>query len=326
MKRSQNKNFSLANFSGKNSRGALEISFGWLFAIIAGIVIIFLAIYLSSKLIGTQQTAVSAETGQQIGVLLDPMETSFESAQTTSITIPTDTRIDNICIPTGDFGQQVIQLDQKNFGKWVATDTRVGFENKYIFSESQVEGQKFYIFSEPFNFPFKIADLMYITSADVNYCFVGAPNDISTEISQLNQSNLKINDCSDSDVKVCFGQQRCNINVDFSSDSVEKNGTVMYFSGVSDSKALMYAAIFSNSTVYECQVKRLMLRLRELSSLYANKELITEGKGCDSNLGEELNTLGKDAGNLNQSSDLSVIQAEAESIDQTNNARVCMLW
>lgn len=310
----------------KNRKGALEISFGWLFAILAGIVIIFLAIYLSSKLIGTQQTAISAETGQQIGILLDPMETSFESSQTTSITIPTETRINNICNSIEPFGNQFIQLDQKSFNKWIATDTKVGFENKYIFSDSSIEGQKFYIFSKPFSFPFKIADLMYITSADTRYCFVDAPSDINTEISQLNQSNLAIDNCVDSDVKVCFGKQSCDINVDFNSESVIKNKTTMYFSGIEDSRALMYAAIFSDKSVYECQIKRLMLRAKELSSIYAGKELIAEKNGCDNNLGGELGNFGNVAIGLNESSDLSFVKTEAESVDNKNNARVCLLW
>ena len=124
--------FSLCNFFPKKN-GALEISFGWLFAIIAGIVIIFLAIYISSKIINTEQETKSAETGKEIGILLNPLETSFESAQTTSITIPVETRINNKCELTGTFGRQVIQLDQKSFNEWTKTDIDVFFYNKYIF-------------------------------------------------------------------------------------------------------------------------------------------------------------------------------------------------
>ena len=51
--------------------------------------------------------------GKEIGILLDPLETSFESAQTTSITIPTETRINNICDSSEAFGEQGIQLDNK---------------------------------------------------------------------------------------------------------------------------------------------------------------------------------------------------------------------
>ena len=73
----ENGKFSQCNFLLKNSKGALEISFGWLFAIIAGIVIIFLAIYLSSKLINVQQTTVSAETGQGDWNFIGPIGNKF---------------------------------------------------------------------------------------------------------------------------------------------------------------------------------------------------------------------------------------------------------
>ena len=130
-----------------NRCGALEISFGWFFAIIAGIIIIFFAIYLSNKIIRTEQETISAETGKEIGILLNPLETNFESAQTTSITIPAETRINNGCELTGNFGEQLIKLEQKSFNKWTETDINIRFSNKYIFSEEGIEGKKFYIFS-----------------------------------------------------------------------------------------------------------------------------------------------------------------------------------
>jgi hypothetical protein len=308
--------------SNKLKRGELEISFGWLFAILAGIVIIFLAIYLSSKLINSQQKAVSAETGTEIGILLNPLETNFESSQTTSISIPAETRINNSCDTAGIFGKQAIKLQQKSFGKWADTDVKVSFSNKYIFSNLGIEGKKFYIFSKPFEFPFKIADLIYITPSGKRYCFSGAPEDIQEEISQLKQSNLIVENCIEGDIKVCFGASSCEINVDFSTNSVKKNGNIVYFSG----NSLMYAAIFSDKPIYECQVKRLVMRLKELSSLYASKQAILENKGCESNIREGLNSLSEIAGSLRNSAELGNIETEANTVQEINNGGICMLW
>jgi len=310
----------------KNRSGALEISFGWLFAIIAGIVIIFLAIYLSSKLIGTQQESISAETGTEIETLLNPLETSFESSQTTSISIPTETRINNKCNLIGTFGEQLIQLDQKSFNKWVETDVNVNFHNKYLFSNSEITGKKFYIFSKSFNFPFKIADLIYITSANDRYCFVNAPNEIVKELSELNQSNIILENCGEEDIQVCFGTGKCDINVDFTSNFVKKNNTKLYFTNVEDSRTLMYAAIFSDKATYECQVKRLMMRVKELSSLYIRKELIVKEKGCEDNLGGSLGILSELAGNLNNSNELEIVKISADDVNEKNDAGGCFLW
>ncbi len=307
----------------KRKKGALEISFGWLFALVAGALILFFAIYFSAKLIGTEKETISAETGKEIGILLNPLETSFESAQTTSISIPSETRIHNSCEETGNFGRQVIQLDQKNFNKWTKTNIDVFFNNKYIFSEEEIQGKKFYIFSKPLEFPFKVADLIYMSSASIGYCFIGAPDEISEEISDLNQSNLIAKKCGGDEIKVCFDGGNCDINVDYNSGIVEKNGEKMYFD---DNEALMYAAIFSDKSVYECQLKRLMMRLKEISLLYRDKEMIISKKGCGGNMGLDLEEFGSIASELESSEGIEIIKMKAEDIEEKNNERMCMLW
>jgi len=310
----------------RKKTGALEISFGWLFALIAGAVILFLAIYFSVTLIGTEKEAVSAETGKEIGILLNPLETSFESSQTTSITIPAETRIHNTCDEFGSFGRQIIQLDQKNFGKWTKTDVDVFFNNKYIFSGEEIEGKKFYIFSKPFAFPFKVADLIYMTSANDKYCFIGAPNDVREEIEDLNQSNLLISGCVGEEIQVCFGSGNCDINVNYNAGIVEKDEESLYFAGTEDARALMYAAIFSNKEVYECQLKRLMMRIEEISLLYKDKEYITRKKGCEDNLGLELAEFSNMASDLADSEELNPIETKAVDIQKKNDVRGCPLW
>jgi hypothetical protein len=305
-----------------NRSGVLEISFGWLFAIIAGIVIIFIAIYFSSKIIHTEQETISAETGKEIGVLLNPLETSFESAQTTSITIPAETRINNGCESTGNFGKQIISLDQKSFNKWILTDINIKFPNKYIFSDEQIEGKKFYIFSKPFEFPFKIADLIYMTSSQDSYCFINSPEEIENEISNLNQENLLTENCDDSNIKVCFNSNNCDVNVDYNRGYVEKDGKRLFF----ENNALMYAAIFAAPEIYECQIRRLMLRLKELSRIYQEKEIFTGEELCGSILGFDLEELSGLANNLDNSEELELVKAKADMIEDKNNIRKCMLW
>ena len=306
----------------QGKKAALEISFGWLFAIIAGVIIIFGAIYLSTKIIRTEQETISVETGKEIGILLNPLETSFESAQTTSITIPAETRINNGCELVGNFGEQLIRLDQKSFDKWIKTNINIRFSNKYIFSNAQIEGKKFFIFSKPFEFPFKIADLMYITSSKDTYCFISAPDEIEDEISDLSQQNLLTENCSESDIKVCFESDDCDINVNYDMKYVEKDNDEMYFEGDS----LMYAAIFADSETYECQLKRLMLRLKEISRLYQEKEIFMGEELCGSNLGWDLNELSELAGSLENSEQLEIIAMTADTVSEKNDARRCMLW
>jgi hypothetical protein len=299
----------------------IQISFAWLFAIIAGAFILFLAIYGITKFIGTEQAVTSAETGKEIGILLNPLETGFESAKTTSLSLPIESRIYNTCDTTGYFGTQSIGLSQKSFNKWVETDFDIGFYNKYLFSDEFVEGKDFYLFSKPFDFPFKIADLTYITSSKKDYCFLDPPEDIEEELTDLEQKNFFLEDCPGKSVKICFSDgSECDIEVNYNQGYVEKRGERVYF----ETDALMYAAIFSEKDVYECQVKRLMQRTDGLALLYQDKVAIISRAGCLSEL--NLLALSNAANSLSSSYSLTKMRSLiVEDLDDKNRG-VCKLW
>lgn len=307
-------------------KGALEISFGWLFAIITGAIILFLAIFLGSKIIGNSDETISAETGKEITILLNPLETSFESAQKTSITIPSETKIKNLCSNENPFGKQTLQLDQKRFNKWSETDIKISSYNKYIFSEEEIIGKRFYLFSKPFDFPFKVANLIYMTSADDVYCFKNPPIEVKEELLNLNQSNLLIENCPKESISVCFTEGNCDIEVEYSEGKVTKGEDIIYFTGLDDSNALMYAAIFSDKEIYECQIDRLMLRLKEIIILYNNKQEILQKTGCDDDIGIYLIAFSNAVESVESSQDLFSIKEDAKEIEILNKGLECLLW
>jgi len=313
-----------------NKKG-FEISFAWLFGIIVGAFILALAIYGVAKFMGVGQTASDLNLEKQIGVILNPLEIGFESAKSTSMEVPVEARINNICIESGSFGRQELNVSQKSFGKWSSTDIAAGFTNKYIFSDEFVEGRKFFLFSKPFNFPFKVSDLIYMTSSQKKYCFINAPSEVKDELLGLKQENMLAENCSlRSDViKVCFGDSSCEIYVNLENNYVRKNKERMYFVIPKDNfgdedYALMYAAVFSESDVYECQLQRLMGRLSSLASLYDNKAEFVSRVGCDSNL--NLVGLRSLADGFSASKDLNLIFNLEEEIKDKNDLAECKLW
>ncbi len=306
-----------------SKKGALEISFTWLFAIVVGIFILALAIYVSVKFISTEQTTIDAKTGKEIGVLLNPLETSFESAKTTFFTVPVETRIYNLCSEEDIFGKQTIRISQKSFNKWTETNVDVNFPNKYIFSDIYAEGKKFYIFSKPFEFPFKVADLIYITSSMKEYCFISPPENIEDEISDLSQENLRVKNCSEENsIKVCFSNEAdCSIYVDYEKGRIKRGDKAVNFEG----DALMYAGIFSDKEVYECQLKRLVKRIGKLAEIYRSKEDFISKKGCNSDL--NLIALSSSAESFSGSSEIKLFGLTAEEIKEENEANEgCRLW
>ncbi len=237
------------------------------------------------------------------------------------MTIPTESRINNGCENFGSFGEQRIGVSQNNNGGWKDTGVDSIVYNKYLFSNKSVQGKNFYLFSKPFEFPFKVADLIFLTSSEKNYCFINASKGIQDELTSLSQANLFTENCPADSIKVCFeGGKNCDINVDFNDGSVSKNDGKVYF----ETEALMYAAIFSDKNIYECQVQRLMERVRELSFIYNDKENITSGIGCPA----EVNLLGlaDAASSLKDSSDLVTVKSVADDVKNQNDQAYCSLW
>lgn len=298
-----------------------EISFAWLFAILVGIFILALAIYGATRMINLGRYEISTKTGKEIGILLNPLETGFETGVTTSLTLPTETRIYNECDNWGSFGRQIISVSQKSFGRWPEPADGVSFKNKYIFSGNVSEGKRFYIFSKPFEFPFKVADLIYLTPESEKYCFSDAPERIREELEDLGQENIFLKNCPDDSIKVCFSGKKCDIEVDYDKGKVVKEGNV-YFEG----DALMYAAIFSDKDVYECQLKRLMERITQLALIYRNKAVFISQKGCTSNLNTDLLVLENSAGNWKESKDIIQIKSYVKDIEKKNEISSCRLW
>jgi hypothetical protein len=300
-------------------KGYLQISFGWIFAIVVGIVILFLAIFLASKLINIGETKVDSSTAKEIEVLLNPLETSFGEEKTTSFIMPSEARINNKCDNFGNFGTQGISVSQKTFGKYSNTNIDISFENKYIFSDEFIEGKKFYLNSKPLNLPFKIADMIFITSK--KYCFLDFPEEIEKDIPLQENIIIEEGKCSEEDVKVCFSDEDgCDIYVNYAQGYVEKNKEKVYFS-----ENLLYGAIFSKPDIYECQTKRIMQRASQLYILNYNKAYLIQEK-CQSNLNEELLSFSNDLKNYEKSEDLENIVITSNIINEKNKNEECKLF
>ncbi len=304
-----------------NKRGYLQIPFSWIFAIIIGTFILFLAIFFVTKMMSSEQTQLDATTAKQISILMNPLETGFESEKTTTMILPSGTRIINRCNNIGVFGTQKIKVSQKIFNKWTETDTEISSHNKYIFSDKFVEGKKFYLSSMVFEYPFKVADLIFLTSKE--YCFLDVPEEIKNKIP--NQENIKTEKekCSEESVKVCFDYgSDCDIEVNYPMKYVEKEGEKLYFTG-----NLIYGAIFADKEIYECQIKRLMQRVEQLASLYEEKSSFLSQKNCDSGLDLDLLQLENSAKNFESSKDFDFMDPLVETIENKNEfGGNCQLW
>jgi hypothetical protein len=303
------------------SKRAMQLPFAWIFASIVGAFILFLSIYIGVKLINTSNVQTDYKIAEKIGILLGPLETGFESSKKNSMEIPVETRIYSECEESGNFGKQKIKASQFVLKKWTDANATVSFQNRYIFSRNYSEGKKFFIFIKPFEMPFKVADLVYLSSSRENYCFMDAPKNVKDELKSLGQENIMTSDCPSKSIKICFSRgSSCDIEVEYDQKVVVKGSDRLYFQG----DALMYAAIFSEKAEYECQVKRLMKRLEQLSLLYRDKATLVSKKDCQSNL--DLGLLSMAANSIQDSRALSIVGKISEDIDKNNEIAYCKLW
>lgn len=333
----------------KNKRG-YEFSFAWIFAIMVGAIILFLAIYVTTQIVGLERFKAETKTGKKIGILLNPIATNLEQAKFATIIVPDETIIFNNCTePTSfqPFGSQGISISARQ-GNLRNENADIGaksrFHDRYLFSNPEVEGKKeFYVLSKPFKFPFKVADLMILWSDKESYCFVNPPTPIENDIDRLNLEDANIRytnslsgECLTAKT-VCFSSTTsgCDINVNTNQNVMSvthKNQQPIYYAESfdnTDKYALLYAAIFSNPQEYECQVKRLMERASQLAILYKNKAGFYDSEyncASDPKIGLAYDNYIRDALTLTNSIQLHNMASLAEDVKQDANPISCRLF
>ena len=167
-----------------NKRG-FEFSFGWLFALIAGAVIIFLAIYAASKIASQQTQRINTENAKQFEILLYPTGTGLDESKISVIPFPMETSFTFPCDPAGPLGFQVINTEDSS--SIAAQSRKKGISartaEKFIFSPTTFDSKELIVFVKPFYLPFKIADLIIIIPKEKRYCFIEPPTEVRNDIS-----------------------------------------------------------------------------------------------------------------------------------------------
>mgnify|MGYP000018977228 CR=1 FL=1 len=307
------------------SKKGIEFSFAWLFSIIAGVFILFLAVYVGYKMISTSEYQAGTATAKEISIIFEPMETGLASGKSTEATLSQETMILNECSDFGVFGEQEIRTALKRGRGFTSPSAPIKITNKYVFSNSSFSGKKMYFFSKPFNFPYKVADIIVITSKE--YCLINTPDFIKEDIGGLNLGNIKFErNCSQNAVKVCFASgTRCD-SIVYSNDGyetgyiVKASGERLYFEG-----NLIYAGIFSSHDIYECNIRRLMKKAVQLALLYRDESKLLSSK-CSAVSEANLASFATQLSNVNNSADLIRARQISKSIDDENAFSECRLW
>ena len=296
--------------------------FNWIFALIVGAAILALAIYGATKFISTSEESLYTESAAKLISLLDPFETGLASGKSAQINFKSPTRTFYECdeFSNQPFGRQTIAFSEQTLGDiWGDKGGAVTIKNKYVFAENIVEGENMYVFSKPYFMSFKVADLIMISSGE--YCFYQAPQEIQEEIENLNIANIvftkDLGNCTGK-TRVCWSNNDCEIKV--TANRVVKDNKEMYYSG-----DLVYAAIFSSSENYECNLKRLKSKFNELSLVYSDKMKVIQRYGCGTSIGIDLDLIRTQK--ISSSKEFVSLETNIERLDASNSAaKGCKLW
>jgi len=298
-----------------------QFNFVWMFAIIVGGSILFFAIYGAMNWGDLIRYRGESEVAKSISILVDPLQAGFADGSFGKIIFGDETKIRNLCFEEG-FGRNEISVSTKSdIGEsWGDGGIATSIKSKYIFSREENIGTEFFVFSKSFDFPYEVSDMLFLTSE--KYCFFDAPEDVKEDVSFLRIANIEIDEnCTFEDaVKVCFSSGGdCDVRVygDLESGSVDKDGDEMNYVG-----NLLYAAIFSEKEIYECNIQRLLFRTGEIAGVFAEKVDYMDARGCNSNLKSDLLQF-KEA--VSGGISASVINS-AEQLDRRNRRELCGVW
>jgi hypothetical protein len=318
-------------------KAVVSMSFNWMFALIAGGIILFLAFFVAGRLLETGETTASTITAKQFLNTFDPLETGIASGKADQVVFPKPVRIYfETCSHTinSGFGRQTIMISEQSLGnKWGENSTPVATNDKYVFAEKTVEGKQISLFTRPFKMPFKISDLLVISSKD--YCFFQAPIKVKRDLEglRLDFYNVHFTDniANCTGTLVCFDNPRreCKNGIrvfgvnNYETGTVVKNNKNMYFYN-----NLLYAAIFSDVEIYECNLKRLINRLIEQSHIYLDKIIVMQRTECRSTLNTELLTMISSAKTYTGSEDFNNLVLISKEIDKKNSRTrsACQLY
>jgi hypothetical protein len=333
--------FEIAKLKLPKSKRSFDLPFSWIFAIIAGAIIIFIAIYATTRFINVGQKAENSQSALELLNYLNPVVNGVMSSYATKFNFNKETRIyvncSNISSQSPVFGRQTLAFSQESsfLKKWPNPGEAVPRYNKYIFSENVIQGKEFYIFSKPFYTGFRVDDLITITSN--KYCLIAPPTSIEEEFNLLGLKNINVTAtitlCPKNAVNVCFESnfEGCNISVygecsSFNCESEFDYGYVMkenkrlnYFGN------LIYAVIFSSPEIYECNSKRLGSKINELATIYNEKIDIVKLKDCESIISPfllQIASVGKTAKSSLQLKDLYQLSKDMDEENCDSNCRI----
>lgn len=269
----------------KQKRKKAQIpTFAWIFSIIVGAVFLFLAFFFVTqygKKVAEPERGAIVESG--ISILTEPFLAvgSLVEAKSSILEFPANTHVEFDC--NIDKDSSVIKakgVKEKTFS------LVKNVHEKYIFSDTIITKSKenFFAFTMPMKQPFYIVTPIVIVTQ--NYCLVDFPYQYQTELERIS------GDINKAKYRFNFTEAACPSG--YTSITLQNLGCMAGCEyGIVGSKYwfgnLIYPAVFTSEEVYNCNLDRILERMKILATLHMEKVKLLSNSGCSA--GDLLNKL-----------------------------------
>ncbi len=283
--------------------GQIQIGFNWIFVLIAGAVILLFF----AGIIVKQKSVAESQLNQEVVSLLDSIFVAAQAADKTTTVLPLRGLETEVLEFDCEEGVSYFSIEGSGFREENAVDP--------LFAPAEVRGDRLFLMSLPYDFPYKVADFLMITDPNHRYVVVGTFTPFVEEF--LNQTEgFTVDYAIDSFEGVTVAKEDTVRVVDTDGGFVVNGGSVPgVFSSLEDGRvsavsftpsnvryyqkkgntwsllgesplllsggkrdAAKYAAIFAeNDAVYWCGMEKMLKRMGFVSQVYVGKakEMVT---------------------------------------------------
>lgn len=306
----------------------IEFSFSWLFSLLVGGVILFLALYASRSLIQTERQVQESELSVAFTNVFTPLRTGgAETLVPRAITFPQPVALTLRCTPKGT----AVRVTAKDNLAGTSEPYESLVRDSFVSGNTTIQGKHIMSLVLPVRLPYLIGDLIVLWSHP--YCFVDPPEAVREKIGLADTNTIQLAPavayCSSKSVKVCFAgsasPKLCDIRVDQISETFTFTGrTPQPYTG-----NMLYAGLFGTPDQYDCLVRQIGEQTALLAERYrAKSALVGSGQstGCSGGMEEILSTYALQARTLNNSAGLPGIARAAEQLALRHEVLLCPLW
>jgi hypothetical protein len=309
-------------------RQGVAVSFSWLFSLIVGAVIIFLAVYASRSLVQTERQAQESGASVAFTNLFTPLRTGgSESFIPRAITFPQPALITLRCTPTG-MGVRV-RFQDSLAGESDAYQSVV--RDSFISGNTTIQGKRVFSLVLPLRMPYLIGDVILLWSEP--QCFVDAPEDMRSLFEMATNETITfantLASCPRGSRKLCFAgassPQRCDVRVDRIGQTITyENGTPKNYYD-----SLLAPALFSTPALYECMLEQMGKETARLAEQYRAKSVLIQSgtlQGCAGGMDTLLGSFVSRARAFNNSQGLPRFMEEVATLRSAHDTLLCPLW